>query len=845
MGPVAERAGKPDPPAVRPAGADWGPLAEALRSVGRPEALPGAGGARVVEVLEAASKAVRGAVGAVLGPPAAAAGAAVVAVGALGRGESTPFADLDLVVVAPGPDGDLEPVAEAARSLWDAGIRADLAVRTVPDWLDLARSDLPSATALLDASFCGGEPAAFEALRRAVAQAAPWADRARFVARLRAEVDARHRRYGGTVYLTEPDVKHGAGGLRDLAVVRWALAAAAPPRPEGADAPSLSALLSAAGVPPTSAAPLLRAHRVLLALRAAAALATRGPGTRLSAAVQLELPAILGMVASDAPQSERRRRCEDVMQAYFRAASDVLHHGRRAIGDLAPAPPSATRRGAVPDPGEAEGAPRDPVAALRLLAAATSAGRPPRAEHLDALAALAEADDADWSPAPALAAAFFDLLEASGDGTVDGLALASDAGLLERLIPAWAKMRGKLQMEGLHALTADRHSLRAVGFLHALDRGEYDKAFPLATHLWLACNRRREVLLATLLHDVGKAIDPARQAEAGAPVARRVAADLGLGEAAADRVALLVRHHGDMPATSQRRDLTDPAVVATLARTVGSPDVLAALYLVSLADMSQVRPGYLTDWKRALLDELYLRTLRLLVRPARSPAALARRDLEGLPPRYYDAYDPDLRARNAEAVEAVRAGRMPAVVEVAPGPGALRMLVVVRDAPGLLAKIAEAFDAAGVDVLAADVFVVPGEPKVALDVFRVRRRDGDGAGWSPEELDGLARRIEAPGPPEPPPRPSAGGATGRGGPVATAVRFDEGPEHTIVEVRTPDRPGVLRRIAYALFEQGIGIHLARCSEDAGVVDDVFYVDPIPADERDHVAAAVEWWLAGG
>lgn len=833
----------------------WGAVVAALSAVGSGAALRGQGGQRVVEAIEQASAATRARVAELLAETVRGMGA-IVGVGALGRNEHVAGADVDLVAVATSMGENVGDFERGIRNLWDRGIRADLVVRTVPEWVDLASGDLTAATAAFDASWCVGDPEPFGALRRAV-QEAPWRrDLGGFLRRLRDEVEDRHRRYGKTVYLTEPDLKHGAGGLRDLAVVRWALAAAHPPGPTETVAPSLSSLLEASGIGEEAACALVAARRVLLCLRAAVATAKGRGGTRLSADVQLRLPEILGLVSASADDDERRIAAEDVMQAYFRAASDVLRYGRRAVDAVRPKGRRADVREVAPGfrvaggrlvPTRPEDLRHDPVLALEGLAIAVREGVHPAGSMLDALAGLAGDASVVFAGVPEVSGAFFDLLGAVGDGRVSGLEIASDLGLLDRIVPAWAGMRGKLQLEGLHAYTADRHSIRAVEFLHALDRGEHDKSLPLATALWLSTRRRREVLLAALLHDVGKAVEPSRQAESGAPVAEAAARALGLGEAAARRVGLLVRHHATMPSMSQRRDLTDPAVVESLAAIVEDPQDLASLYLVSLADMSQVRPGYLTDWKRVLLDELYLRTLRHLVRRGVAPAVPSvQDDVAGLPSRYYDAYDPEMRVRHAEAVEAVRRGRAEAVVEVEPGPGAFRMLVVTRDAPGLLARITEAFERFGVDVLAADIFVVPGEPKVALDVFRVRRRDGDGAGWSPEEIHGLARAIERAGRPAPPSRgrpgragrsPSAGGAK-----IEPAVRFEDAPGRTIVEVRTPDQPGALRRIAYALFEQGISIHLARCSEDAGIADDVFYVDPIGPDEREHVAQAIVWWL---
>src|SRR5579871_3440755 len=135
---------------------------------------------------------------------------AVFATGGFGRGELAPFSDLDLLVLcAKTPGADVQALAEAILyPLWDAKVDAGHAVRSYDQALKLPASDLAAATALLDARARGDKTAAED-----------------FVARLRAEQRARHSRFGDTIFLLEPDLKNGPGGMRDLCVGRWAATA--------------------------------------------------------------------------------------------------------------------------------------------------------------------------------------------------------------------------------------------------------------------------------------------------------------------------------------------------------------------------------------------------------------------------------------------------------------------------------------------------------------------------------------------------------------------------------------------------------------------------------------------
>ncbi len=144
--------------------------------------------------------------------------AALLAVGGYGRATLAHGSDLDLVLLVDDPEAPwVEPFATAMlHPLWDAGIALGHAVRSVDDFVGLARTDVRTATTVLDARTLAGDgDLAADAIARCT-RAAFEGDLARFLDGLVDEMTARHRRFGATVYLLEPDVKHSRGGLRDL-----------------------------------------------------------------------------------------------------------------------------------------------------------------------------------------------------------------------------------------------------------------------------------------------------------------------------------------------------------------------------------------------------------------------------------------------------------------------------------------------------------------------------------------------------------------------------------------------------------------------------------------------------
>src|SRR5690606_16001935 len=184
----------------------------------------------------------------------------------------------------------------------------------------------------------------------------------------------------------------------------------------------------------------------------------------------------------------------------------------------------------------------------------------------------------------------------------------------------------------------------------------------------------------------------------------------------------LVAEHQTMPMLSQKRDLTDELLIREFAEKVGERRTLDELYLVSLADMANVSPEYLTSWKLTLLDELYLRTAAEFANRGRRET-IARRprpdEPEGLPPRYYSLFDQELRREHRVLLDELRSSSETIVVDVGEGSGAMRLTVVTPDRRGLLATLTAGLAELGLEVVAADIFSVPFEPKIALDVFRV------------------------------------------------------------------------------------------------------------------------------
>jgi [protein-PII] uridylyltransferase len=797
---------------------------------------------------------------------------ALVAVGGYGRAELCPYSDLDLwflIGERPSKDPRAQALAEATLyPLWDLRLEVGHAVRTVEEALEQARGDLTACTALLDLRFLDGDRALYERLEREVPRLFD-RDPNDLPRRLAREKDDRHARFGDTVYLLEPNVKNGEGGYRDLLVGLWAAKA----RWRTRDFPDLMTLGQASQ---RQVQALVEARRFFLQLRHAAHLHARRKADRLTFEMQEAIaPALMGevdertvAVAGGEVRPAVAPAVEALMQRYFLHAKAVKRETARLLERCLVEPARRPTLRAVDasftlfngklsaqDPAVFRRRPSEMVRIFNValetgaelyghtkdLIADTVAAGAPLAEDADAGRELCKllCDDRD-ARTPSL------------------LEQAHDLGLLSAVMPEFAPCTARVQHDLYHVFTVDQHQLYAVARLKALARGELATELPMATLAMREVTRRAPLYLGTLLHDVGKPLGKGHS-ETGARLAVAVAHRLGLAPADVSQAEFLVRKHLVMSHLSQRRDLNDAAMIANFAAEMIDAESLRELYLLTVADMSMVAPGNLTEWKEQLLGELYARTLTHFGQRARATVALddagdegelvARRrervaELLGEPPaaladwfaslpgRYVAATSP---RQIAAHVQLTRRRRGPVAVEVVhrARQEMSELSVCADDAPGLLSKIAGVLVANRIDVLGAQITSrrLDGNRSEALDVFtardRYRRAITDGARWRRVEEDlsrVLAGAVSVEALIEE--RRERSSLPERVTPaVRTEVEVDNdvSAEFSVIDVFTQDRLGVLYAITGTLAELALDIQLSKVATEADRVADVFYV----------------------
>ncbi|WP_063045790.1 [protein-PII] uridylyltransferase [Nocardia pseudovaccinii] len=708
-------------------------------------------------------------------------GLAVVAVGGLGRKEMLPYSDLDLVLLH--DDVDPARVAEVADQLWyplwDAHIKLDHSVRTVPQALRVASDDLIAALGMLEARHIVGDIELSNLLIGGVRREWRTGIRSRFD-ELIEQAETRWERSGAIAHRAEPDLKNGRGGLRDIQLLD-ALAIA-----QLTDAmPGLGPDVPGGGVK--------HARRRLLDVRTELHRVAGRARDQLRAQDADEIGAALRIgdrFDLARTLSDSARTVSYSVDVGLRTAANALP--RRGLARLRRMP---VRRpldeGVVEHAGEVvlarDARPqRDPGLILRVAAASAQTGLPMSATTLNRLSEDAPELREPW---PKDAVNDLLILLGAGRGVIDAVEALDRTGLWGRLLPEWGAVRDLPPRDALHTWTVDRHLMETVAYASALST---------------RVARPDLLMLGALLHDIGKG-RTGDHSVVGAELATHIGRRLGLWPSDVRTLSAIVRHHLLLPDTATRRDLADPDTVGLVVDALGGDaQLLELLHTLAEADSLATGPGVWGDWKASLIGEL-VRRCRLVMAGDQlpEPAPIA----------------PELLAKAA-------AGGVH--VDLRPGEGkyTYTVTVIAPDTPGLLSDAAGVLALHSLRVLSA---TVGSEGSSAINTFVVSPKFGD-------PPDGGLLRQELI-------RASAGDldlsavlakrereATGtRPSPYAQAQprviwSAASTPGQVVLELRAEDRIGLLSRLAAAFAECGADVRWAKVVTMGSAVVDAFSLD---------------------
>jgi [protein-PII] uridylyltransferase len=762
----------------------------------------------------------------------------LTAVGGYGRAELAPYSDVDLLLLhSPASRSELSPLIERTLyPLWDLGLEVTCSSRSIPECLQMARSDLLVKTSLIDARYLDGEYGLFRGLYELFTRKVLHQNVKAFAQSLMKDLRARRQKNEDPAYVLEPNLKEGEGGLRDFQIGRWAIRAKY-------KTDRWDNILF-----PDHSRPLENSVQFLWALRNQTHLFSDRKEDHLTFELQEKIAPVMGFAQGTAG-------IEEMMKQYHISSQRISNFARDIVERILSEPSPFKRAVLYLKPGKRLdrnfGMSHGEV---HLLDPMLLKSNPSTLLTLFQYCQIHRAkmdfrtEEAVIESLPFLddglghsegIHVFLSILGQEGAAAV--LRKMHGLGFLSRYIPEFSHLEGKVHYDLYHVHPVDVHSILAVEELEKLRMGAYEKEYPLLTSLMREIEKPEILLLTALLHDVGKGKE-GDHSVLGAELVDTIAQRMRIPDGDRSYMAFVIRHHLFMLETAFRRDLDDEQAIAAFATRVRSISRLKMLYLLTFADVRAVGPDSWSEWKNSLLMDLFLKAARYLGKDGqatfvplqeealkRVEALLSREVYDAyatyLPARYLSSYSAEQIALHVDMARSLQGETLSVRWNINDRDRA-DVTVCTKDRYGLFHKITGCMFLNRLNILEAKIHTWGND--IALDTFevddstadierRLLRFNEDLKKVLHQEVtlkdlvcqDRGTKGIEAKVVPA----------------VDAEARINnrDSDFYTIVEITGQDRLGILHDITETLTDHGCNIHFAKVSTLGNRIVDVFYI----------------------
>lgn len=782
----------------------------------------------------------------------------IVAIGGYGRGELNPYSDIDVLFLYPSNiNAFLKDVTEGILyNLWDLGLTVGFSTRTISDCLRMARTDLTARTALMDSRLIDGDEALYAEMENVIIRDVIGKGVDGFIREKIMESEERHRKYGSSVYILEPNVKEGEGGLRDIHAALWISKARF-------KTGSFRGLMKKGIITPKELRFFERSTEFLFRVRNELHYLSGRKNDQMTFEYQEKIARFMGF-----RDTHKHLAVEGFMRGYYIYARNVSQFSKLLIRRASAGPGFRERllhRIVRRDIGDGFKVFHNKITVTSSSAFEESPARMMKAFELSQRHRLPLNDfteelvrrnlrlvDDSFRRSKEANGSFLSILRGRRD-VYETLKAMHDLRFLGKFIPEFGKTFCRVQHDIYHVYTLDTHSLFTVMELRRLMEGDYAGEFPLLTEMARDVEIPHVLVLAGLFHDMGKGLGK-EHSETGGDMVKTIAERMGLSGQDGEVLEFLVRKHLLMAHISQRRDISDERLILDFCREVGNIERLRMLYLLTFADIRAVAPDVWTPWKGALLEELYRMSLHVFerkltterieeraVRRLKEVSLLLEGEVKepflvdyfkGLPARYFSANSPEEIAGHIRMLRGLAERPISIKIDHNMELGFSVITICTLDIPGLFSRITGVMAANGVNILDAQIYTR--KDGTVLDIMSVNDPFGrlleDGKKW--ERLkDGMISVIEgrvsvdtllakkaAPSSIKEKVRPKS--------PAVVEIDNLVSDSHTVIDIYAHDRMGLLYSITSTLTRLGLYVDVAKISTKGDQAADVFYVKDI-------------------
>jgi len=779
---------------------------------------------------------------------------ALVALGGYGRQEQCVHSDVDLLLLFEKkiPQETAQLIKDILYPLWDIRLETGYAVRTIKECLGMAWDQFDILTTMLDARFiCGASPI-FLMLREQFRKRLSSRHQGKSLTRLVENGSQRHQDFGDSTYLIEPNLKSGHGGLRDYHTLLWYARIKE-------DIRCRRDLERNGFLSHEEYETLEEALAFIWNIRNRLHYITGRKCDQLHFEHQVEVAKLLGFQGKHRHQGvesfmgELHAKMDFLKQTNQRVTETILldKRGKRFSFPARPTPtPGIQIQRRRLEFFSIKDIPQNPSLLLKIFVESGRSRTPLSIESRRIVGEFVHLVDNKFRKNPSHVKDFEKTLAASfWEFNVLNVMLAT--GFLVKFIPEFSRLVHKIQYNQYHLYPVDKHSIRCVQEINSLKKiKKNDPRSVFYNTIHKEVKNRRNLLMAALLHDIGKGDPASEHSRKGSEITGKILKRFGYLQTDIEEIRFLIEHHLFLIKIATRRDISDEETVVLCAHKINRVGRLRMLYLLTVADSRATGPKAWNEWTENLLKELFLKTMGILKKgelasrratktiqkkkadvmalkkPSWDKNALAR-SLDSMAHRYLLYVSPEEIIEHLDLHKKLGDNDFLWKIKKAEDADIRTITICGKDIPGFFFKLAGVFFLNGLNIVGSQAYAWG--HNTALDIFKVippRDRLFETEKWKKAEkdlhlaiaddcfLNRLKKKL-----PETL-TPSSGQA-----PIPNRVKIDNETSSffTIIEVFTYDFPGLLFAITHALFLQGLDVRSAMAATKVDQVVDVFYV----------------------
>ena len=767
----------------------------------------------------------------------------LLAVGGYGRGELHPYSDIDLLILLQDSISEDPPesLSHFLTQLWDIGLEIGHSVRTINECRHLAEQDITIATNLLETRLLCGDNSLFMSLQQLTVTNKTW-DEKQFYQNKLDEQRQRHLKYNDTANNLEPNLKESPGGLRDLHVISWIAQ-------QHFSVSNLQGLHEKGFLATNEYEILEQAQHFLWRVRFLMHMLADRKQEKLMIDYQREIAIQLGY-----QDDENRLAVEHFMKAYYLCARRVEQMNELLVQlfeeniILAEQPRNITtinrrfqiHNGYLETINSGIFAFR-PYAMLELFLILQQNPniKGVRADTIRQIHAHLHLIDDAFRADIKSRSLFMEIIRQTS-GISHEFRRMNKLGILGAYLPMFGVIVGQMQHDLFHTYTVDEHTLFLVRNLRRFSCEEFQDEFPLCSEVFYQLPKPELLYIAGLFHDIAKGRG-GDHSKLGVVDATVFCKQHSLSTYDTDIIAFLVRHHLSMSATAQRYDIHDPDVIKKFARTVQTVNRLNYLYLLTVADIRATNENLWNGWRDSLLKQLYHMTRQWIEHEedaaqntqekSHQQRQFALKALSNSPwptesiTQLWQYYDDDYFLRHSvedivrQTEQRLQQPDTNTLVKVRSYDDETKeIFILTKDQPFIFAAIAAAIEQLQLNILDAKINTASnGDLLNTYIVNGPERDDTDIIDSIRQQLNNLDD-INIYSPVHTPRKMTLFK-------TAPVINFQvsEQNKHTILELYTHDRPGLISTVAQVFLQCGIQLFNAKLITLVDQVEDVFFI----------------------